>query len=147
MANTTLSSIGGVIQGNWNDEFIIGAHGDGTAKAGWTVTVLATGQVRATDVDGNLDEMAGILLPCYAIDMDTAITAAQPCSVVIPQSGHLYGVYTADLGSAIILGEPMVFHATQAGTLDAGGNIEAEHVARFYKGSDDDTYNIVIWGA
>ncbi len=144
MANTTLSSIGGVLQDPRGNELIVTGIADGTAKAGDTVCILDTNAVRQTDVDGNLDEFIGILLPHHKVDMDTAITAALPVRVVIPQGGHLYGVHT-DTDQGTESGEPMVFHATTAGILDEGGDIEAEHIARKFSGDSGDTYLVVIW--
>lgn len=144
MANTTLSSIGGVIQGNWNDEFIVGACGDGSAQAGNAVGILSTGLVVAAGSAATDDEFIGFLLPCEGIDMDTAITASKPCSVVVPQSGHLYGVTTADLGTSKP-GYPLIHDGTD-GQLDVvAGGIEDEHVARLYRGTDNDTYQVIIW--
>lgn len=144
MANTTLSSIGGVIQSNFTDEHIVGALGDGTAKAGNAVGILSTGKVVQSGSAGTDDEFIGFLLPNFGVDMDTAITASQPCSVVIPQSGHLYGVTTADLGTSKP-GYPLIHDATDGQLDKVGTGIEDEHIARLYRGTDDDTYQIIIW--
>ena len=93
MATTALSTIGGVILSSERDELILPALGDGSAKAGNLVGVLSTGKVVACGSAATDDEFAGILLPNYAYDMDTAIGDGQPCSIVVPKSGHLYGYF------------------------------------------------------
>jgi hypothetical protein len=149
MANTTLSSVGGkVIQGNWTDEHIVGALGDGSATAGMPVGVIqATGYVVACGSAGTDDSMVGLLMENYSVDCDTAITAAAPCSIVVPQSGHLYAVKTADMGATydVQTGYAMIHDATDGQFTVVAGGIEDEHVARMFRGQDDDTVQIVMW--
>ena len=144
MANTTLSSIGGVLQDSRGDELIVTGIADGTVKAGDLCTVLNTGVVRRSDLSDNYDETLGIALPMYHTDMDTAYSSGKTVDIVIPQGGHLYGVLGADFGS-VQMGEPLTIG--ESGAMAVAGDVEAAHQARLYKSSDDDTYHIVIWGA
>jgi hypothetical protein len=147
MAHTTLSAVGGVIQGNWLDEEIVVAVADGTQKAGDMVGMLATGVIREVDATSDHDEEMGILLPQFGTDMDSIPASGTIVNVVIPQSGHLYGVHCEDLGT-MVAGNPLVLgEAGSNGVLMLGdGNIEEEHVCRVFKGMDNSTYCIVIWG-
>ena len=123
MALTKISEIGGVIQGNWEDEFIITCYGDAAVKAGWLVGVLATGVVQPIEVDLNQDEFIGISLGSYDTDIDTAVPTTSIMNIVVPQSGHLYGVMITDFG-ATTAGEPLQIDEDKDGLLEAGGNIE-----------------------
>jgi hypothetical protein len=143
MVLSKISEIGGVIIGNWDDEFIVPALGDGTTKAGMVVNINAAGQAVATDVDA-VDLFTGIALPAKDIDLDTAITANKQMSVVIPKSGHLYGVFIVDLNLSDV-GCTLIF-TTTAGSLGSSTDVEATHVARTYRYDDGDTVGIVIWG-
>lgn len=144
MANTTLSSIGGVLQGSDSDEIILGAMGDAACVPGDLVTILATGLVQEVDVGGNTDAFIGILLEDHLTDMDTAIPTTSPCQVVVPRSGHLYGVHV-DTDQGVIAGEAYIFHATEDGRLDESQDIEAYHLGRKYRGASGDTFIIVLW--
>jgi hypothetical protein len=146
MALTKISEIGGVIQGNWDDEFIISGYGDGAIKAGMLVSFLATGVVQPVHPDtNNEDEFLGISLGSYDTDIDTAVPATSVINVVIPQSGHLYGVLCTNPGAALA-GEPMQIDIDADGLLEAAGDIETEHIARKYKHTSGDSVAIVIWG-
>ena len=142
MAYSKISEIGGVIQGSWDDEIIIPALGDGTTKAGMVVYVNTSGQAVATDVNA-ADLFVGIALPSPYIDMDTAITANYPMNVVIPQSGHLYGVFIVDLNLSDA-GNNLIF-TTTAGSIGTSTDVEAEAIAHTYTYDDGDTVGVVIW--
>ena len=144
MANSTISSIGGVIQGNWEDEFFVSAYGNASEKAGSLVGISAAGAIVECGSQATDDEFVGIVVGAYDTDLDTAPAATSLCTIVIPQSGHLYGCLTDDLSTALA-GEPLI-HSDTDGQLKAGGNIEAIHVARKYKANSGDTVAIVIWG-
>jgi hypothetical protein len=143
MVLSKISEIGGVIIGSWDDEIIIPALGDGTTKAGMMVNINTAGQAVATDVNA-VDLFTGIALPCPFVDMDTAITANAQMNVVIPQSGHLYGVFIVDLNLSD-MGCTLIF-TTTAGSLGTSTDVEATHVARTYRYDDGDTVGIVMWG-
>ena len=143
MALTLISEIGGqVILGDYADETIVPAIADGTAKAGWVVGITAAGSVGGTDT-GAPDFFTGFLLPNHTIDVDTAITVSLPVSVVIPKSGHLYGIVTTDL-SATGSGLPMTFSAT-AGAWDVVAAVEGASFCRTYEYTSGDTVAVVIW--
>lgn len=146
-AVTLLSGLGGqVCADSRADELWISRKADGAIKAGWAVDISGSTAV-GTDVDGSLDEFGGFVLPRYDTDVDTAFTAGDLIDIVIPQGGHLYNVYISDPGATNYAGEPMIFHATAAGELDAGGDIEAEHVARLFDDILDTTrFATIIWG-
>lgn len=146
-AVTTLSTLGGrVCMDSRANELVIVRKADGTLKAGHLADISGETAV-GVDVDGNLDEFGGFVLPRYDTDVDTAITATRLIEIVIPQGGHLYNVYISDPGAANYAGEPYKFHATDAGQLDAGADIEAEHVARLFDDILDTTrFATIIWG-
>lgn len=148
MANTKLSDLGGGVCIDSGEELTITLLADGTAKAGWLVGQSAGAvTARGVDVDGNLDEMIGILMERYDTDLDTAPTAGELVKVVIPRSGRRYRVYMSDQGGAKYAGEPMVPHATDAGQITAGGDVEAVHIGRLAKDiADDDRFCELIWG-
>lgn len=144
MALSKISEIGGVIQGDYATEQIITALADGTALAGWCVGLTAAGVAVGTDTDG-VDEFVGILLPHYAIDIDTLITGAKVVEVVIPQSGHLYGIFCADLNSSS-MGLHLKFGA-DAGKLALEADIaNSVHCCRTISYTDGDTVAVVAWG-
>lgn len=147
MANT-LSQIGGVIQGNWLDEEVVAGVADGVALAGnlvgFTGASGAVGDIHRTFKTGNFDEFIGILLPHHKYDMDTLIGDGEICNIVVPQSGHLYGVFSDNLGGALV-GEPLCIGLTD-GALDTTDDIEEEHVARLFSGTTGDTFYVVAWG-
>lgn len=142
MVLSKISEVGGVIQGNWDDEIIVPAIADGTAKAGWLVGITAAGAVAGIDTDG-VDHFVGILLEQKDVDMDTAITASKPVSVVIPQSGHLYGVFCADLGTSTV--GTLLSAGSDAGVMAKVAAVENFHMARTYRYTDNDTVCIAIW--
>ena len=143
MALTKISDLGGqVILGDYTDETILPAIADGTAKAGNAVYINAAGQAVQTDVDV-ADFFTGYLLPHYKVDVDTAITAALPCSVVIPKSGHLYGVFINDPALSHS-GVPLIF-TTTAGSLGKITDVEATKDAYTYSITSGDSVGIIIW--
>lgn len=144
MALSKISEIGGVIQGSYENEHIITAIADGTALAGWCVGLSAAGVVGGTD-SGAPDAFLGILLPHYGTDIDTLISSPDVVGVVIPQSGHLYGIFCADLNSSS-MGIHLIFGA-DAGVLALEADIaNADYVARTIKYTDGDTVAVVAWG-
>ena len=143
MALSKISELGGqVILGDYIDETIIPAIGDGTAKAGWVVGLTTAGVVAGVDT-GAPDALIGILLPHYLIDVDAAITSPYPVSVVIPKSGHLYTVFVADANSSLV-GLPFNIGA-DAGKLAVVAAAEGQHICRSYAYTDGDTVAIVVW--
>lgn len=144
---TKISEIGGVIQGNWDDEYIITAiAGADTPYAGWAVAVLSTGLTAGSDDGGTCEEFIGLLLPHYTIDIDSAITAGLYVSIVVPKAGHLYGVHCDNLsatgpGILMEIGANIGEFAKQAA-------IEADHICRTYRDYvTGDTVALVIWGS
>lgn len=145
MVLSKLSEVGGkVILGNYEDEMILPAIADGTSKAGNLVTILSTGAVDNV-ATGNPNEFVGILLPHKEVDVDTAITANLPVSVVVPKSGHLYAFYTLDM-NASDAGHPGTFSATEGVGSAAITDIEATWNWITYRYTDGDTVGIFIWG-
>ena len=146
-AVTAISTLGGkVCMDSRGKELWITRLADGNLKAGWLADISEAVAV-GTDVNGDLDEFGGICMPRYDTDVDTAYTANDAIDIVIPQGGHLYNIYISDPGATNYAGEPMIFHATDPGQLDAGGDIEAEHVARLFDDILDTTrYATIIWG-
>jgi len=148
MANTTLSSLGGkVCVDGLAGEVIITLIADGTCKAGWIVgQATGNGTARGVDTDGNLDELDGIALPRYDTDIDTAFTAGDLISVLIPISGRTYRVPMTDQNGSLYAGEPMTL-TTVAGEVTAGADSEAVHVGRLRKNIvDNDTWCELVWG-
>lgn len=146
-AVTALSTLGGkVCMDSRANELVIVRLADGTLQAGHLADISGSTAV-GTDVDGNLDEFGGIVLPRYDTDVDTAMTVGDLIEIVVPQGGHLYNIYITDPGATLYAGEPMNFHATDAGQLDAEANIEAAHAARLFDDVLDDTrFATIIWG-
>ena len=143
MALSKISELGGqVILGDYLDETILPAIADGTAKAGWLVGLTTAGVVAGADTDAP-DAFIGILLPHYLIDVDGAITAALPVSVVIPKSGHLYAMFVADMNSSLV-GLPVNISG-DAGVLAVVAAAEGQHIARSYAYTDGDTVGIFVW--
>lgn len=144
-----LSDLGGsIFVDGYDGERKVTLKADGTAKAGHLVGQAAgDGIARGVDVDGNLDEFDGIQATRYDTDIDTAPTAGVAVDVYYPISGHRYRVSMGDPGGAIYVGEPMIHHATQAGALYKGGDIEAVYSARLSKdAANGDNFCEVVWG-
>ena len=149
MANTTLSSIGGVLHDSRANELIVMGKAPGTiGKAGDIGGFLSTGVLEIFDVDSTTAELAlGIILPMYHTDMDAVIAINKSVEIVIPQAGHLYGVHidTAQAG-ACEMGWPLTYHATTGGILDELTNVEdAIVVARYFKVGAGDYFAVVTW--
>ena len=146
MALSLISQLGGVIQGDWSDEYIITAiAGADSPYAGWAVAVLATGLTAGSDDGGTSEEMIGLLLPHYTIDMDAIITANLVVDIVVPKAGHLYAVHCDDLGSS----EPgmCMENSSNIGEFKFQAVIENDHVCRTYRYTSGDTVALVIWGS
>ena len=142
MALSKISDIGGrVVLGDEGDETILPAKGDGTAKPGDPVSINSAGVVVQTDEDAS-DLFTGFLMTSYETDVNAVITSGRPCSVVVPRSGHFYGVTCLDmnLGGASI---PMQF-STTAGSMGVSADVQLA-VASSYKYDDGDTVAIIIW--
>lgn len=142
MALSKISELGGVILGNYDDEMILPALGDGTTKAGMAVYINTAGQAVATDVNVT-DIFLGFALPAKDIDLDTAITAGKQMNVVVPKAGHLYGTFIVDLnlgGAGLGL-----IPTTTAGSLGTVTDVEAHVMAYTYTYNDGDTVGIIIY--
>ena len=118
MANTKISHLGSRdIALSGLGEIRIPALGDGTAKPGDLVGITdATGRVVRADL-GASELFRGILDDLPTLTEDTAITAGMPCSVIIPQSGHVYRCKVEDPGGAVVSGTPHTF-SNDAGALE-----------------------------
>jgi len=117
-----LSALGGVVcVDGRGDELILTGIADGTAKAGHAVfldsTIGATeGDLIGVKVDDNVDTFAGILLPKYNTDCDTAVTNGDIVEYVVPKSGRRYNVAITDPGAATSeAGDPITLAAGTAG--------------------------------
>lgn len=147
-AVTALSTLGGqVCMDSRADEVFVSRKADGTALAGWLVG--CTDGITAVGMNpaGNLDELIGILMPRYDIDVDTAITAPLLVDIVIPQGGHLYNIKIKDPAATLYAGEPLIPIAATAGALDKAGDLETEHIARIFDSViTATTFATVIWG-
>jgi len=118
----TLSALGGIVcVDGRGDELILTGIADGTAVAGQAVfldsTVGATlGDLIGVKVDDSVDTFAGILLPKYNTDCDTAVTNGDIVEYVVPKSGHRYNVAIIDPGAATLeAGDPFTLAAGTAG--------------------------------
>jgi len=146
-AVTALSTLGGrVCMDSRGDELSIIRLADGTLKAGHLADISG-GTAVGINPTGNLDELGGIVRPRYDIDVDTAITAALPIDIVIPQGGHLYNIHIKNPAGTLYSGEPLIPIAATAGALDKAGDIESEHMARLFdEVLTTTTFATVIWG-
>ena len=129
---TKLSEAGGIVCVNGKaGEKIITAKADGSAKAGYLVSVMDTavlaatsGDVKAVAVAGNAtDWFTGILLPKYNTDCDTAVADGDLVEVVLPKGGHLYVIAISDPVGTYMAGTVFDFPAADAGKMaiqDAG---------------------------
>ena len=144
MALSKISEMGGqVIIGDYSDEFIVPAKGDGTVKPGNPCYINAAGQAVQTDKDA-VDLFLGFVLPSHETDVDAVVTSGANCSVVIPKSGHLYATFIVDLNLSGT-GIPLMF-TTTAGSLGVAAGIEVDVCAKTYRYLDGDTVGIIIWG-
>lgn len=118
MANTKISDLGDrriAISGL--PEIRIPALGDGTAKPGDQVGITdATGKVVRSDL-GASELWRGILDDEPTVAEDTAIPDGAPCSVIIPQGGHLYRCKCEDPTGAVVSGTPHTW-SNDAGALE-----------------------------
>lgn len=145
MADTTLAALGSsVIVGPKNDEEIIPAEGNGSAIPGDLVSIAtASGQVVGADI-GASELFVGILMEHPVLGTDTAITAALPCSIVRPISGHRYRIRCLDLGADTELGSPLDISAT-AGKADAAADGNNAMCNVSLPNTDNDTIVEVWW--
>ena len=144
-----LSALGGsIFVDGYDGERKVTLIADGTAKAGHLVGQTAgDGIARGVDIDGNLDEFDGIQSKRYDTDLDSAPTAGKAVDVYYPISGHRYRIHIHDPGAVLYPGEPMTFHASDAGQADKGGDSEAEHICRISKEvANGDSFAEVVWG-
>lgn len=157
MANTTLSSLGGIVCVNGRKgELIFAAIADGVAVPGNGVTIIATagatlGDIIKHDVNGSTDQFVGILLPKYNTDCDAVNVNGEVCEIVVPVSGHKYNIKITDPGAAEgNVGTPVRFAAATDGEWTAGttaievGNYCATISKVFV---DNDLFGEVIWRA
>ena len=142
---STISALGdSVLMGPENDELMVTAIASGSEKAGHCVNITtATGAAAITDVDA-VDLFVGICKERYDTDIDTAFTSGDAIQVIIPRSGHLYRVITANL-SASGPGVAMIF--TNAAGLGKQTAIETNERCRTYYDTyvTGDTVAEVIW--
>ena len=160
MGKTKLSDMGGIVcvDGREN-ELIMCAIGDGTAKPGHLIQLIAIGagvltanEVLLHDHGGGDDRMMGILLPTYDQDCDTACTDRELVEYVVPSSGHRYNIACNDVGAGALagtVGTPAISSATDGeisiGTLTIE---DALHWALVSKEvANTDRYAEVIWVA
>lgn len=124
MANTKLSHLPGgsrKVCRSGLPEIRIPALGNGIAKPGDSVGVTdATGKVVGTDI-GASEMFRGILDDQPDMDEDTAITDGKPCSIVIPQTGHIYAIGITDASGAVVSGLQHKMSAT-AGKIEGPAN-------------------------
>lgn len=143
MALSKISEIGGVIQGNWDDEHIIFGIADGNEKAGNLVGLTAAGVVDGSETTN--DTVVGIQLEHYGTDMDTAPASGKVVPIVVPQSGHLYGIICADL-NITTYGWGIRVGAT-AGDAAAAADITVDQIlGRIHRYADGDTVGVFVWG-
>ena len=117
MANTTLSSVAPKVALSAGGESRVAAIGDGTAKPGDCVGItLATGAVVQTDI-GVSELFVGFLDINVETDMDTAIVAGVPCSIIVPTSRHVYNIQIEDPAGDEGEGYPYTFSDT-AGSME-----------------------------
>lgn len=152
MANTKISHLGDrriAISGL--PEIRLPALGNGTAKPGDVVGIVrSTGYATGTDI-GAFEYFDGILDDEPTIAEDTAITAGSPCSVIVPQDGHLYRVHCVDLGGAVLEGTPMGFSATagkmqKCTAVGVAGSVVHGCAKTASLGANGDTVVVVRWG-
>jgi hypothetical protein len=126
------------------------ALGNGVCKPGEAVGIIAaTGKVVGTDLGaGTTNEtFIGILDNDYSTADNTAIPDGSPCHVIVPQSGHLYQVWTEDPGDAnSIEGFPMGFSNTLGLFEDIATMGTAGVYANLYKAqANGDDVAIIRW--
>lgn len=127
---TKLSEAGGrVCVSGRAAEKIITAKADGTAKAGYLVSVLDTGahaatsgDIRPVTVAANVtDWFTGIVLEKYDADCDSAVPDGDLVEIVIPKGGHLYIVAISAAGATFEAGDVVDFPAADAGKMAVQG--------------------------
>jgi len=127
---TKLSEAGGVVCVSGRaDEKIITGKADGSAKAGYLVSVMDTGTLAATSGDikaiavagDATDWFTGILLEKYNTDCDAAVADGDLVEIVIPRGGHLYNVAISAAGATYEAGDVLDFPAADAGKMAVQG--------------------------
>lgn len=146
MANTKISDLGDrriAISGL--PEIRKPALGDGTAKPGDIVGINSSGKVVQTQV-GTSELFDGILDDEPILAEDTAIPDGYACSVIVPQSGHLYRCKMEDAGGSVAAGMPHAVGST-AGALEDTANLNtATPLAKLEKAIvDNDTVGEFRW--
>ena len=158
MAKTKLSDMGGIVcvDGREN-ELIMAAISDGTAKPGHLIQIIGIGAGVATAneillADVGVSRMMGILLPKYNADCDSVIVDREICEYVVPSSGHKYNVACNDVGAGALagtVGTTCIMSAVDGeitvGTLDLEVAIFIALVSK--EVADNDRYAEVIWVA
>lgn len=123
MANTKISDLGPEIALSADSERRASALGNGSLKPGQIVYVdPSTGKVAATQAGTN-DYIVGILDKGYKTTIDEAIGDGDPCSIIIPQSGHLYRIFCTDPSGAVPAGSPHKL-STTAGSIEGAANTD-----------------------
>lgn len=128
---TTLSALGGIVCVDGRaGEIINTGIADGTSVAGWAVWIEGTlgadtGKMVGIKVDSSHDNFAGILLPKYNVDCDTAVAVGLIVEYVMPQSGHKYNIAISDPSTGHNAGQTVELAAGTAGQFDiSAGTIE-----------------------
>ena len=119
MVNTKISELGSHVQASAGDEELEPALGDGAAKAGMMCGILSTGKVVAIDANSATLGLTfvGILARLFGIALDTVITDALLCQLMVPSSKRKYKVFIEDPGAAALKGTPLTWGITTAGSL------------------------------
>jgi len=120
MANTAISDIAAQIQASGGSEEIEPALGDGNAKAG-ECCYIDPADGKAKGIDGNSAtaglHFAGIMDRHAQVALDTLITTALVCNLLVPKSGRKYNVFIEDFGATAYKGTPLTFGQTTPGSL------------------------------
>jgi hypothetical protein len=116
--------------------------GDGTSKPGDLVYYVdATGYATYATVA----LFTGILDNDYKTASNTAITAGSPCSIIVPQPGHLYRVKFKDANGAKPTGTPLM-HDTGTGNVQATTDDTKDVLGTLAQPiADDDTVCVIRW--
>ena len=119
MANSKISELGSHVQSSAGDEELEPALGDGAAKAGMLCGIVSTGKVVAIDANSATLGLhfVGILARLFEIALDTAITDALLCQLMVPSSKRKYKVFIEDPGANVLKGTPLTWGTTTAGSM------------------------------
>jgi hypothetical protein len=146
MANTKISDLHGSrkIARSGLGEIRKPALGDGTAKPGDAVGILdATGKVVRADL-GAQELFVGFLDDDPSIAEDTAIPDGNPCSVIVPQSGHVYATKMEDPGGALASGQPLGL-SNDAGAFEDVANMTTAQAGLEEAMGNGDTVGLLRW--